>query len=257
MARLDIAGDELILRLVPARAARRLRPRRRPHPADGGAAGAGGRRPLGRAARSARAGHPAGRSGSRSAPGASRGGKDFVAVHRQGGRRWSSTSIGVDFARLVVSTPDAEAFADELDAPNGPRDHSSRPRLATAARGSTPAGCAPRARRRAPREPARGRSGRGCPGRSRARSARSASAAREAARHQVEELLAVDPAERGAVGAAHVVGHDLEPGDRVGVRVAARGAGCGSPGRRSSSARPPRRGSSRATPRAPARAARP
>ena len=48
---------------------------------------------------------------------------------------------------------------------------------------------------------------------------RSASARGEAARHQVEELLAVDPAERRAVGAADVVGEDLEPGDRVGVRL--------------------------------------
>src|SRR5204862_4704153 len=43
--------------------------------------------------------------------------------------------------------------------------------------------------------------------------------ARETARHQVEELLAVDLAERRAVRAAHVVGEDLEAGDRVGVRA--------------------------------------
>ena len=42
---------------------------------------------------------------------------------------------------------------------------------------------------------------------------------REAAAHAVEELLAVDLAERRAVRAADVVGHDLEAGDRVGVRV--------------------------------------
>src|SRR3954469_18133327 len=40
-------------------------------------------------------------------------------------------------------------------------------------------------------------------------------ALRESARHQVEKLLAVDLAERRAVGAAHVVGEDLEAGDRV------------------------------------------
>src|SRR5581483_4490254 len=43
--------------------------------------------------------------------------------------------------------------------------------------------------------------------------------AREPARHQVEELVAVDAPERRAVGAADVVRHDLEPGDRVRVRV--------------------------------------
>ena len=48
---------------------------------------------------------------------------------------------------------------------------------------------------------------------------RSASDAGEAAGHQVEELLAVDLAERRAVGAADVVGEDLEAGDRVGMRV--------------------------------------
>src|SRR5262245_55005901 len=42
---------------------------------------------------------------------------------------------------------------------------------------------------------------------------------RQPARHQVEELLAVDLAERGAVGAAHVVRHDLEARDRVRVRL--------------------------------------
>ena len=61
--------------------------------------------------------------------------------------------------------------------------------------------------------------------------------AREAAGHRVEELLAVDLAERRAVRAADVVGEDLEAGDRVGVRLRRRAAGCGSPGRRSSSAR--------------------
>src|SRR6266550_1311191 len=39
------------------------------------------------------------------------------------------------------------------------------------------------------------------------------------ARHRVEELVAVDGADRGAVGAANVVGLDLEAGDRVGVRL--------------------------------------
>src|SRR5262245_42550086 len=43
--------------------------------------------------------------------------------------------------------------------------------------------------------------------------------ASEAARHQVEELFAVDLAERRAVRAADVVRHDLEPGDRVRVRL--------------------------------------
>ena len=36
---------------------------------------------------------------------------------------------------------------------------------------------------------------------------------------QVVELLAVDLGDRNGVGAADVVGLDLEPGDRVGVRV--------------------------------------
>ena len=39
----------------------------------------------------------------------------------------------------------------------------------------------------------------------------------EAARHEVEELLAVDLAERRAMGAADVVGQDLEAWDRVRV----------------------------------------
>jgi len=39
------------------------------------------------------------------------------------------------------------------------------------------------------------------------------------ARHRVEELVTVDRADRGAVGAANVVGLDLEAGDRVGVRL--------------------------------------
>src|SRR5260221_10340952 len=39
--------------------------------------------------------------------------------------------------------------------------------------------------------------------------------ARQTARHQVEELLAIDLAQGRAVGAAHVVGQDLEAGDRV------------------------------------------
>src|SRR4051812_42259498 len=39
----------------------------------------------------------------------------------------------------------------------------------------------------------------------------------EATRAQVEELLAVDLGDRGGVRAAHVVGEDLEAGDRVGV----------------------------------------
>ena len=82
---------------------------------------------------------------------------------------------------------------------------------------ATPAGCAPRA----PRASA---------SRTGSSSTRSSTSwkkpahdqplrlgAREAARHQVEELLAVDLAERRAVGAAHVVGEDLEAGDRVRV----------------------------------------
>ena len=40
----------------------------------------------------------------------------------------------------------------------------------------------------------------------------------EAARHRVEELFAVDAADRRAVGAADVVREDLEPGNRNGVR---------------------------------------
>ena len=40
----------------------------------------------------------------------------------------------------------------------------------------------------------------------------------EAARHEVEELLAVDLTEGGAVRAADVVRKDLESGDRVGMR---------------------------------------
>ena len=44
-------------------------------------------------------------------------------------------------------------------------------------------------------------------------------AAREAAGHRVEELVAVDLADRRAVRAADVVGEDLEPRDRVRVRV--------------------------------------
>ena len=45
-------------------------------------------------------------------------------------------------------------------------------------------------------------------------------AALEAARHEEEEQLRVDPADRRGVRAAHVVGEDLEARDRVGVRVA-------------------------------------
>src|SRR5581483_7942828 len=41
---------------------------------------------------------------------------------------------------------------------------------------------------------------------------------REAAGHEVEELLPVDLAERRPVRAADVVGEDLEPGDAVRVR---------------------------------------
>src|SRR5262249_2700622 len=43
--------------------------------------------------------------------------------------------------------------------------------------------------------------------------------ARKPARDQVEELIAVDAAERRPVGAADVVRHDLESGNRVRVRV--------------------------------------
>src|SRR5918999_1459635 len=38
------------------------------------------------------------------------------------------------------------------------------------------------------------------------------------ARHQIEELLAVDLAERRSMGTADVVGEDLEARDRVGMR---------------------------------------
>ena len=41
----------------------------------------------------------------------------------------------------------------------------------------------------------------------------------EAARGEVEELLLVDLGDRRGVGAADVVGEDLEAGDRVGVRL--------------------------------------
>src|SRR5581483_9928044 len=43
--------------------------------------------------------------------------------------------------------------------------------------------------------------------------------ARQAARHQVEDLFAIDAAERGAVRAAHVVRHDLETRDRIRMRL--------------------------------------
>ena len=81
--------------------------------------------------------------------------------------------------------------------------------------------------------------------------------ARQPARHQVEELLPVDLAERRAVGAADVVGEDLEARESSPRAPRATASGCGSPGRRSSSARPARPGSSRARPRSPRRAARP
>src|SRR5439155_3037762 len=42
--------------------------------------------------------------------------------------------------------------------------------------------------------------------------------ARETARHEVEELLAIDLPERRPVGTADVVRKDLEPGNRVRVR---------------------------------------
>src|SRR6266487_1909878 len=44
-------------------------------------------------------------------------------------------------------------------------------------------------------------------------------AAGDPARHRVEELVAVDRADRGTVGAANVVCLDLETGDRIGVRL--------------------------------------
>ena len=128
------------------------------------------------------------------------------------------------------------------------RRRHSRARRDSARLSARPAGCELRAPRRARRAPARARSGRARPGRSRARSAARPRRARGRG-HQVEELLAVDLPERRTVRAAHVVREDLEARDRVGVRLSARGAGCGSPGRRSSSARPARRGSSRARPR--------
>ena len=46
---------------------------------------------------------------------------------------------------------------------------------------------------------------------------RSGLGTRQPPRHQVEELLPVDATERGAVRAAHVVRHDLEARDRIGV----------------------------------------
>ena len=50
------------------------------------------------------------------------------------------------------------------------------------------------------------------------RTIRRSASARRAAGHQIEELLAIDLAERRTVRAANVVGHDLETGDRVRVR---------------------------------------
>ena len=48
---------------------------------------------------------------------------------------------------------------------------------------------------------------------------RAATGSREAAGAEVEELLGVDLGDRRGVGAAHVVGEDLQAGDRVGVGV--------------------------------------
>jgi hypothetical protein len=42
------------------------------------------------------------------------GGKDFAAVYRKGPAVIVDL-VGVDFARLIVSTPDAEAVAAEID----------------------------------------------------------------------------------------------------------------------------------------------
>lgn len=113
MAHLDIAGDELILRLGPLE---RL----------GGFVHGDARIPLTAVRRAwavddpwvelrgVRA--PGIRWGKRLAVGTWRfgGGKDFVALHR---RRPAVVVdlMGVDFARLVVTTPEAEAFADELE----------------------------------------------------------------------------------------------------------------------------------------------
>ena len=80
---------------------------------------------------------------------------------------------------------------------------------------------------------------------------------REPTRHQVEELLSVDLAERCSVRAPDVVGEDLEARGSSRRAPSSTAAGCGSPGTRSSSARPPRPGSCRARRRWRCRATRP
>jgi hypothetical protein len=113
MARLDVAGDELVLHLsvlerlggfvrgdarIPLTAVRRARAVADPWAEL-------------RGIRSPGTGWPR-----RIALGTWRfgGGKDFAAVYRRGPAVVVDL-IGVDFARLIVSTPDAEAVAQEID----------------------------------------------------------------------------------------------------------------------------------------------